>query len=189
MCAILATLSFTPQLIADYPIASHRYLADPSSLVTKDRVYIYCSDDDESPVQGGYNIPDVVCVSSSDMKNWTDHGSVFRAENATKWAKKSWAPAAIERDGKFFLYFGNSGANIGVVTAYNDMLSAHQPYENYPEKLRRLAHRFGASAQVAGGVPAMCDGVTQGQPGMELSLFSRDQIAMSTAIALSQMPR
>ncbi|WP_066339495.1 phosphogluconate dehydratase [Azohydromonas lata] len=75
--------------------------------------------------------------------------------------------------------------NIGVVTAYNDMLSAHQPYESYPALLRDEARRSGATLQVAGGVPAMCDGVTQGTPGMELSLFSRDTIAMGTAIALS----
>lgn len=75
--------------------------------------------------------------------------------------------------------------NLGIVTAYNDMLSAHQPYENWPALLRDEARRRGATAQVAGGVPAMCDGVTQGQPGMELSLFSRDVIAMSTAVALS----
>ena len=75
--------------------------------------------------------------------------------------------------------------NIGVVTAYNDMLSAHQPYERFPAVIRDEAHRLGATAQVAGGVPAMCDGVTQGRAGMELSLFSRDTIAMGTAIALS----
>jgi phosphogluconate dehydratase len=75
--------------------------------------------------------------------------------------------------------------NLAVVTAYNDMLSAHQPYQAYPEVLRREARRLGATLQVAGGVPAMCDGVTQGLPGMEMSLFSRDTIAMSTAIALS----
>ena len=75
--------------------------------------------------------------------------------------------------------------NIGIVTAYNDMLSAHQPYEGFPAVIRDAAHGFGATAQVAGGVPAMCDGVTQGRPGMELSLFSRDTIAMGTAIALS----
>ncbi|MBI5722175.1 MAG: phosphogluconate dehydratase [Burkholderiales bacterium] len=75
--------------------------------------------------------------------------------------------------------------HIGVVTAYNDMLSAHQPYEGYPALIREEARRLGATVQVAGGVPAMCDGVTQGQPGMELSLFSRDAIAMGTAIALS----
>jgi phosphogluconate dehydratase len=75
--------------------------------------------------------------------------------------------------------------NIGVVTAYNDMLSAHQPYEHYPERIRSIARAAGATAQVAGGVPAMCDGVTQGEDGMELSLFSRDVIALATAVALS----
>jgi phosphogluconate dehydratase len=75
--------------------------------------------------------------------------------------------------------------NLAIVTAYNDMLSAHQPYEGYPALLRDTARQLGATAQVAGGVPAMCDGVTQGTPGMELSLFSRDTIAMGTAIALS----
>jgi len=75
--------------------------------------------------------------------------------------------------------------NIGIVTAYNDMLSAHQPYANYPDIIKDEANKLGATAQVAGGVPAMCDGVTQGEPGMELSLFSRDTIAMSTAVALS----
>jgi phosphogluconate dehydratase len=75
--------------------------------------------------------------------------------------------------------------NIAIVTAFNDMLSAHQPYERYPALIRAAAREAGATAQVAGGVPAMCDGVTQGQAGMELSLFSRDVIALSTAIALS----
>jgi phosphogluconate dehydratase len=75
--------------------------------------------------------------------------------------------------------------HIGIVTSYNDMLSAHQPYEGYPAQIRAAAHRLGATAQVAGGVPAMCDGVTQGYAGMELSLFSRDTIAMGTAIALT----
>ena len=75
--------------------------------------------------------------------------------------------------------------NIGIVTAYNDMLSAHQPYARYPERIKLAAREVGATAQVAGGTPAMCDGVTQGQLGMELSLFSRDTIALSTAVALS----
>jgi phosphogluconate dehydratase len=78
-----------------------------------------------------------------------------------------------------------AGPNIGIVTAYNDMLSAHQPYGRYPEQMKIFAREVGATAQVAGGVPAMCDGVTQGQPGMDLSLFSRDVIALSTAVALS----
>ncbi len=75
--------------------------------------------------------------------------------------------------------------NIGVVTAYNDMLSAHQPYEGYPQVIRDEARQHGATVQVASGVPAMCDGVTQGLPGMELSLFSRDTIAMATAVGLT----
>ena len=75
--------------------------------------------------------------------------------------------------------------NLGIVTAYNDMLSAHQPFETYPERIRAAARAAGGTAQVAGGVPAMCDGVTQGQPGMELSLFSRDVIALSAGVAMS----
>ena len=75
--------------------------------------------------------------------------------------------------------------NIGIVTAYNDMLSAHQPFKDYPDQIKDAARTVGATAQVAGGVPAMCDGVTQGQTGMELSLFSRDVIALATGVALS----
>ena len=75
--------------------------------------------------------------------------------------------------------------NIGIVTSYNDMLSAHQPFKDYPEIIKDAARKVGAAAQVAGGTPAMCDGVTQGRPGMELSLFSRDVIALSTAVALT----
>lgn len=78
-----------------------------------------------------------------------------------------------------------AGANLAIVTAYNDMLSAHQPYERFPELIRAAARAAGGVAQVAGGVPAMCDGITQGEAGMELSLFSRDVIALSTAVALS----
>ena len=76
-------------------------------------------------------------------------------------------------------------ANVAIVSAYNDMLSAHQPFERYPQIIKQAVREMGSVAQFAGGVPAMCDGVTQGQPGMELSLFSRDIIAMSTAVALS----
>jgi len=91
---------------------------------------------------------------------------------------------AASGDDKSAIKAGNA-MNIGIVTAFNDMLSAHQPYGRYPEQIKIFAREKGATAQVAGGVPAMCDGVTQGQAGMELSLFSRDVIAMSTAIALS----
>ncbi|KAB8192093.1 phosphogluconate dehydratase [Lysobacter maris] len=80
---------------------------------------------------------------------------------------------------------GGASPNIGIVSAYNDMLSAHQPFERFPFLIKNAARGVGATAQVAGGVPAMCDGVTQGRDGMELSLFSRDVIALSTAVALS----
>jgi phosphogluconate dehydratase len=80
---------------------------------------------------------------------------------------------------------GDKVPNLGIITSYNDMLSAHQPFEPFPHLIKQAAQEVGGIAQVAGGVPAMCDGVTQGQPGMELSLFSRDVIAMATAIGLS----
>lgn len=92
--------------------------------------------------------------------------------------------AAMPTSDKFKVV-AEKAPNIGIVTAYNDMLSAHQPYGSYPNIIKDEAAKWGATAQVAGGVPAMCDGITQGEPGMELSLFSRDTIAMSTAIALS----
>ena len=92
--------------------------------------------------------------------------------------------AAMPQNDKLRI-FAEKAPNIGIVTAYNDMLSAHQPYAGYPEIIRDEARKLGATAQVAGGVPAMCDGITQGEAGMELSLFSRDNIAMGTAIALS----
>ena len=78
-----------------------------------------------------------------------------------------------------------TGPNLAIVTAYNDMLSAHQPFARFPDLIKEAARAAGGTAQVAGGVPAMCDGVTQGEKGMELSLFSRDVIALSTAVALS----
>ncbi|MGB2109807.1 MAG: dihydroxy-acid dehydratase, partial [Marinobacter vinifirmus] len=92
--------------------------------------------------------------------------------------------AACSQGDKDTLKFLNR-ANVAMVSAYNDMLSAHQPYQRFPDIIREAAHGMGSVAQFAGGTPAMCDGVTQGQPGMELSLFSRDTIAMSTAVALS----
>ncbi|MBC7726826.1 MAG: dihydroxy-acid dehydratase, partial [Microbacteriaceae bacterium] len=92
--------------------------------------------------------------------------------------------AALPGDQRFRVV-AERAPHLAVVTSYNDMLSAHQPYEGYPALIRDEAGRRGATVQVAGGVPAMCDGVTQGLPGMELSLFSRDTIAMSTAVALT----
>lgn len=92
--------------------------------------------------------------------------------------------AALPADDKLRLH-AERAPHVGIVSAYNDMLSAHRPYEAYPALLREHARSIGATAQVAGGVPAMCDGITQGEDGMELSLFSRDVIALSTAVALS----
>jgi phosphogluconate dehydratase len=95
------------------------------------------------------------------------------------------AIAAEQDDAKLILKQSHSAANIGIVTAYNDVLSAHQPYKDYPQQIKNHLSKMGHVAQVAAGVPAMCDGITQGQSGMELSLFSRDTIALSTAIGLS----
>ncbi|MGA0606282.1 phosphogluconate dehydratase [Phenylobacterium sp. VNQ135] len=98
----------------------------------------------------------------------------------------NWAHAfAAQPEGDKVRMRDPSAPNVAIVSAYNDMLSAHQPYERFPDIIRKAAREAGATAQYAGGVPAMCDGVTQGRPGMELSLFSRDVIAMSTAVALT----
>lgn len=94
------------------------------------------------------------------------------------------AAAAAPSDEKSAI-LDNSKPNLGIVSSYNDMLSAHKPLEQFPKVIKAAASQFGATAQMAGSVPAMCDGVTQGRPGMELSLMSRDVIAMSTAVALS----
>ncbi len=104
---------------ADYPIASHRFLADPGALVYNGRVYLYCSNDDDNSTdeKGGYRMSTIVCISSSDLKNWTDHGVVFKVPRDAEWAGRSWAPSPAERNGKFFLYFGNGGNGIGVAMA------------------------------------------------------------------------
>jgi phosphogluconate dehydratase len=110
--------------------------------------------------------------------------SAFPARSGLSCANLAHAYAPMPAGDKHRLASG-AAPNIGIITSYNDMLSAHQPYEHYPEIIRRAARLAGGLAQVAGGVPAMCDGVTQGNPGMEMSLFSRDVIAMSTAVGLS----
>lgn len=99
-------------------------------------------------------------------------------------ANQAHISAGATRQTKIWLHEAHT-PNIGIVTAYNDMLSAHAPYADYPEAIKLAAIQYGATAQVAGGVPAMCDGITQGQVGMELSLFSRDVIAQASAVALS----
>jgi len=117
VCLVLT--GFSTHTFADYPLVSHRFLADPGSLVYNGRVYLYCSNDDENPSSedGGYQMKSIVCVSSSDLKNWTDHGIVFQVPRDAAWAGNSWAPSAVERNGKIYLYFGNGGSNIGVATA------------------------------------------------------------------------
>jgi len=104
-------------LRADYPIVSHRYLADPAVLVHDGRVYLYCSNDDENDVEGGYVMKSFVCVSSKDLKNWTDHGVVFEVPTDASWAGYAWAPSVIERNGKIYMYFSNGASGIGVVVS------------------------------------------------------------------------
>ncbi len=114
---------FGQNVFADYPIASHRFLADPGAMVYNGRVYLYCSNDDDNPLDGtgDYRMKSIVCISSSDLKNWTDHGVVFEVPRDASWANRSWAPSPVERGGKFFLYYGNSGNGIGVAVADNPL--------------------------------------------------------------------
>ncbi|MBU4322543.1 MAG: phosphogluconate dehydratase, partial [Gammaproteobacteria bacterium] len=114
---------------------------------------------------------------AAQRKNGTQRGGMGCANMAH-------TTAALPASDKLKIH-AERAPHVGVITAYNDMLSAHQPYEHYPELIRGHARALGATAQVAGGVPAMCDGVTQGASGMELSLFSRDVIALATAVGLS----
>ena len=102
-------------VFADNPIISHRYTADPNAMVYNGRVYVFCSNDDDN--NGSYGLSSYIIVSSDDMANWTDHGEVFRVPRDASWATRAYAPTAIERDGKFYLYFPNSGSNIGVAVA------------------------------------------------------------------------
>jgi phosphogluconate dehydratase len=118
------------------------------------------------------------------MTRTREGAAAFPARSGLSCANLAHAYAPMPAGDKHRLASG-AAPNIGIITSYNDMLSAHQPYEHYPELIRKAARLAGGLAQVAGGVPAMCDGVTQGNPGMEMSLFSRDVIAMSTAIGLS----
>ncbi|WP_437537148.1 glycoside hydrolase family 43 protein [Sorangium sp. So ce726] len=111
----------SPSALADYPIASHRYLADPASLVHDGRVYLYASNDDDNVKEDGsddgYKMASFVAVSSSDLKNWTDHGEVLRVPSAASWATFAWAPAVVERNGTIYVYFGNNANGIGVASS------------------------------------------------------------------------
>lgn len=121
-CGVLASalITLTSSLAwADYPIMSHRYLADPGSLVFQGRVYLYSSNDDDNGLDSGYAMHSIVCVSTSDMKNWTDHGIVFQVPANASWASNSWAPQPIERSGTIYLYFGNSASGVGVASSTN----------------------------------------------------------------------
>jgi arabinoxylan arabinofuranohydrolase len=112
-----ALLLATPRARADYPIASHRYLADPASLVHDGRLYLYASNDDDNDSDDGYEMRSIVCISTDDLKNWTDHGEALRVPTGAPWASMSWAPAMIERNGTIFMYFGNNANGIGVVSS------------------------------------------------------------------------
>jgi arabinoxylan arabinofuranohydrolase len=115
---LILLIGLTNLAFADYPLVSYRYLADPGALVYNGRVYIYCSNDDDNVVEeDGYEMRSIVCVSSSDLKNWTDHGIVFQVPEDAAWTQNSWAPSPAERNGKFYLYFGNGGSAIGVAVA------------------------------------------------------------------------
>lgn len=114
---VLLSVLISSRASADYPVMSHRYLADPGSLVYNGQVYLYNSNDDDNAVAGGYTMHSAVCVSSSDMKNWTDHGVVFQVPADASWAQNSWAPQPIQRDGTIYLYFGNSGSGVGVASS------------------------------------------------------------------------
>ncbi len=111
------TFGLSAPALADYPLVSYRYLADPGSLVLDGRVYLYNSNDDDNAEGGGYSMHSIVCVSSSDMKNWTDHGIVFEVPANASWAGNSWAPQPVARDGIVYLYFGNNASGVGVATS------------------------------------------------------------------------
>jgi arabinoxylan arabinofuranohydrolase len=115
--SLLFVFAMNGRARADYPIMSHRYLADPGSVVYKDRVYLYNSNDDDNAEAGGYTMHSIVCVSTVDMKNWTDHGIVFQVPRDASWAQNSWAPQPIARDGKITMYFGNSGSGVGAASS------------------------------------------------------------------------
>src|SRR5512142_1743993 len=100
---------------ADYPIFYQRYTADPSGLEHGGRLYLYASHDLDG--QTSYVMDDITCISTDDLKNWTDHGECFKASTGSRWAKLAWAPAVVARNGKFYMYYGNGGSGIGVAVA------------------------------------------------------------------------
>lgn len=120
ICLFLAGLA--NYTFADYPIVGYSYLADPGAIYYNGRVYVYCSNDNENPPDGEtYDMSSIVCVSSSDLKNWTNHGIVFDVPRDASWSNLSWAPSPAYKNGKFYLYFGNGGSAIGVAVADNPL--------------------------------------------------------------------
>lgn len=114
---LLIILGMSPVGFADYPLVWHRYLADPDGLEYNGRLYVYGSNDDDNSTNSGYGMHSIVCISTDDLKNWTDHGVVFQVPRGASWATYSWAPSVIYRHGLFYLYFGNNaGGGIGVAT-------------------------------------------------------------------------
>lgn len=116
LAAVAAGLLVHPtQGIADYPIFFQRYTADPGTLEWNGRLYLYASHDLDTQTQ--YEMFDVTCISTDDLKNWTDHGECFNARTGSSWAQFSWAPSVVARNGQFYMYYGNSGGSIGVAVA------------------------------------------------------------------------
>jgi len=117
MVLALVILGMPSVGFADYPLVSHRYLADPTGLEYNGQLYIYCSNDDDNSTNGGYSMHSIVCLSTSDLKNWTDHGVVLQVPRDVSWATYSWAPSVITNNGLFYMYFGNNASGIGVATS------------------------------------------------------------------------
>jgi len=114
-------MGITNFVFADYPIVGYSYLADPGAIWYEGRLYVYCSNDNENPLGGSsYEMSTIVCVSSADLKNWTNHGVVFNTDDVS-WCNLSWAPSPVYKNGKFYLYYGNGGSAIGVAEADNPL--------------------------------------------------------------------
>jgi len=113
--AIAGMLGHPGQAVADYPIFFQRYTADPGTLEWNGRLYLYASHDLDD--QTSYQMFDITCISTDDLKNWTDHGECFNARTGSSWAQLSWAPTVVARNNQFYMYYGNGGASIGVAVA------------------------------------------------------------------------
>lgn len=113
---LMAIIGIPHASLADFPLISQRYLADPDGIEYNGRLYLFCSDDDDNAIAGGYTMHSIACISSDDLKNWTDHGVVFQVPTNAAWATYSWAPTVAYRNGLFYLYFGNNTGGIGVAT-------------------------------------------------------------------------